>query len=64
MKDQERQPTGPVRLSLVRSLWYRSRREARDDAEAGRSITMPVNVGAPRSSRCCVASPWPCWCWP
>ncbi|WP_460067728.1 potassium channel family protein [Streptomyces sp. YKOK-I1] len=47
MKDQERQPTGPVRLSLVRSLWYRSRREARDDAEAGRSITMPVNVGAP-----------------
>ncbi|KUN81523.1 potassium channel family protein [Streptomyces griseoruber] len=47
MKDQERQPTGPVRLSLVRSLWYRSRREARDDAEAGRSITMPVSVGAP-----------------
>ncbi|MFC4501343.1 MULTISPECIES: potassium channel family protein [Streptomyces] len=47
MKDQERQPGGPARLSLVRSLWYRSRKEARDDAEAGRSITMPVRVGVP-----------------
>lgn len=46
MKDHERQP-GPARLSLFRSLWYRSRTEARDDAEAGRSITMPVRVGVP-----------------
>ncbi|MEU4871837.1 potassium channel family protein [Streptomyces sp. NPDC021608] len=46
MKDHERRP-GPARFSLFRSLWYRSRTEARDDAEAGRSITMPVRVGAP-----------------
>ncbi|MGW2048726.1 potassium channel family protein [Streptomyces sp. NPDC001858] len=47
MKDQERQPAGPARLSLFRSLWYRSRTEARDDAEAGRSITMPVHISVP-----------------
>jgi voltage-gated potassium channel len=47
MKDHERQSADPVRLSLLRSLWYRSRTEARDDAEAGRSITMPLRVGAP-----------------
>ncbi|MEH0545558.1 NAD-binding protein [Streptomyces sp. B21-105] len=47
MKDHERPPGRPVRLSLFRSLWYRSRTEARDDAEAGRSITMPLRVGTP-----------------
>ncbi|MDX3797216.1 potassium channel family protein [Streptomyces sp. AK04-3B] len=47
MKDHERPPARPVRLSLFRSLWYRSRTEAREDAEAGRSITMPVRIGAP-----------------
>lgn len=47
MKDDERQPGRPARLSLFRSLWYRSRTEARDDAEAGRAITMPMRIGAP-----------------
>ncbi|OQR60620.1 Ion channel protein [Streptomyces maremycinicus] len=47
MKDHERQPAGQARLSLFRSLWYRSRSEARDDAEAGRSITMPMRIGVP-----------------
>ncbi|USQ82341.1 potassium channel family protein [Streptomyces phaeoluteigriseus] len=47
MRDQERHPAGPGRLSLLRSLWYRSRAEARDDAEAGRSITMPLQSALP-----------------
>lgn len=47
MKDHERQPARPARLSLFRSLWYRSRTEARDDAEAGRSITMPMRIAVP-----------------
>ncbi|MFJ4619547.1 potassium channel family protein [Streptomyces sp. NPDC088812] len=47
MRDHERQPAGARRLSLLRSLWYRSRAEARDDAEAGRSITMPVQSALP-----------------
>ncbi|MEV6668752.1 potassium channel family protein [Streptomyces sp. NPDC051162] len=38
----------PTWLSLFRSLWHRTRGEAEDDAEAGRSIVMPVqNVAAP-----------------
>ncbi|GAA0351091.1 potassium channel family protein [Streptomyces olivoreticuli] len=38
----------PTRLSLFRSLWHRTRSEAEDDAEAGRSIVMPVQkVSAP-----------------
>ncbi|MBB5119901.1 potassium channel family protein [Streptomyces eurocidicus] len=37
-----------TRISLLRSLWRRTRREAEEDAEAGRSIVMPVqNVAAP-----------------
>ncbi|MFE8017155.1 potassium channel family protein [Streptomyces antibioticus] len=47
MKDHERHPASRARLSLFRSLWYRSRVEARDDAEAGRSITMPVTTTTP-----------------
>ncbi|MEU9668932.1 potassium channel family protein [Streptomyces bobili] len=47
MRDQERHPAAPGRLSLLRSLWYRSRAEARDDAEAGRSITMPLQSTLP-----------------
>ncbi|MFE9623905.1 potassium channel family protein [Streptomyces sp. NPDC006527] len=47
MRDDERQSTGTRRLSLLKSLWYHSRAEARDDAEAGRSITMPLQSGLP-----------------
>ncbi|MFD4572010.1 potassium channel family protein [Streptomyces sp. NPDC058417] len=47
MRDHERRQTGARRLTLLRSLWYRSRAEARDDAEAGRSITMPLQTGIP-----------------
>ncbi|MEU0058091.1 potassium channel family protein [Streptomyces sp. NPDC006334] len=48
MRDHERQPVTTSRLSLFKSLWHRrSRLEARDDAEAGRSITMPVHSGLP-----------------
>ncbi|MCX4763495.1 potassium channel family protein [Streptomyces sp. NBC_01275] len=47
MTDHERQQSKADRLPLLRSLWYRSRREARDDAEAGRSITMPVRTATP-----------------
>ncbi|MET9731869.1 potassium channel family protein [Streptomyces sp. NPDC006458] len=32
---------------MFRSLWYRSRTEARDDAEAGRSIVMPTGTTLP-----------------
>ncbi|MFJ5260717.1 potassium channel family protein [Streptomyces sp. NPDC088387] len=42
MKADERPQARGTRLSIVRSLWYRSRTEARDDAEAGRSISMPT----------------------
>ncbi|CAM5493071.1 potassium channel family protein [Streptomyces aurantiogriseus] len=47
MRDHERPVTGRGRLTLLKSLWYRSRAEARDDAEAGRSITMPLQSGLP-----------------
>ena len=47
MNDHERHPATKARLSLFRSLWYRSRVEARDDAEAGRTITMPVRTSTP-----------------
>src|SRR5262245_2706859 len=47
MKDQEHRPGRPTRFTLLRSLWYRSRTEARDDAEASRSISMPERVGMP-----------------
>ncbi|GKQ38748.1 NAD-binding protein of Kef-type K+ transporter [Streptomyces sp. A012304] len=46
MREQERQPE-PGRASLLRLLWRRSRTEARDDAEAGRAITMPLQSGLP-----------------
>ncbi|UQI49022.1 potassium channel family protein [Streptomyces sp. HU2014] len=37
-----------TRISLLRSLWRRTRSEAEEDAEAGRAIVMPVqNVAAP-----------------
>jgi voltage-gated potassium channel len=38
---------GAGRFSILRSLWYRSRTEALDDAEAGRSIRLPVEVTVP-----------------
>ncbi|MFJ4687763.1 potassium channel family protein [Streptomyces sp. NPDC091377] len=47
MKADERPPTRGSRVSIVRSLWYRSRIEARDDAEAGRSISMPTLSTSP-----------------
>ncbi|MEU2288183.1 potassium channel family protein [Streptomyces sp. NPDC013178] len=47
MRDHEGQTTGAGRISLLKTLWYRSRAEARDDAEAGRSITMPLQSGLP-----------------
>ncbi|WP_246564200.1 potassium channel family protein [Streptomyces roseirectus] len=47
MKDHPRPPTKLSRLSLFRSLWYRSRSDARDDAEASRAVTMPTRSGVP-----------------
>ncbi|CAM5258863.1 Ion channel membrane protein OS=Streptomyces glaucescens OX=1907 GN=SGLAU_17525 PE=4 SV=1 [Streptomyces glaucescens] len=47
MKGDQRPHLQQRGMSLLRSLWYRSRKEARDDAEAGRSITMPTQTVAP-----------------
>ncbi|MFJ4810857.1 potassium channel family protein [Streptomyces longwoodensis] len=47
MKDHGSGPGDPGRLSLLKSLWYRSRSDARDDAEASRSLTMPVHTARP-----------------
>jgi voltage-gated potassium channel len=48
MKDDEKPPSPRgVTQSILRSLWSRSRTEARDDAEAGRSITMPTQSVVP-----------------
>ncbi|MFJ5774827.1 potassium channel family protein [Streptomyces sp. NPDC093094] len=42
MRQDEKTATRPAKTSVLRYLWYRSHREARDDAEAGRSIEMPT----------------------
>lgn len=47
MRDDGRQPSRARRLPLLRSLWYGSRREARDDQEASHFITMPARTGVP-----------------
>ncbi|MET7982242.1 NAD-binding protein [Streptomyces sp. NPDC005281] len=47
MKDENGPSSRTNRFSIFRSLWYRSRAEALDDAEAGRSITMPVARSVP-----------------
>ncbi|MEU3253045.1 potassium channel family protein [Streptomyces sp. NPDC006997] len=47
MHGDEQSPSRPGRLSILRSLWFRSHREARDDAEAGRSINMPTQTVLP-----------------
>ncbi|MFE2041494.1 potassium channel family protein [Streptomyces sp. NPDC059477] len=47
MTADERPPHRTTRLPILRSLWYRSRVEARDDAEAGRSISMPTVTASP-----------------
>ncbi|MER6344892.1 potassium channel family protein [Streptomyces sp. NPDC001595] len=47
MKGDEKPHAQRTGVSLLRSLWYRSRKEARDDAEAGRSITMPTQSAVP-----------------
>ncbi|KND34567.1 potassium channel family protein [Streptomyces acidiscabies] len=47
MKDHPRQPRKLSRLSLFRTLWYRSRSDNRDDAEASRAVTMPTRSGVP-----------------
>lgn len=47
VKDHPRPPGKPSRLSLFRSLWYRSRTDVRDDAEASRSVTMPMRNSVP-----------------
>lgn len=43
----EKKPPRAGRFSIMRSLWYRSNREAQDDFEAGRSITMPAQAVVP-----------------
>ncbi|MGW4031918.1 potassium channel family protein [Streptomyces sp. NPDC004838] len=47
MKDEGRPPFKAGKFSILRSLWYRSHSEAKDDAEAGRSITMPAQAAVP-----------------
>ncbi|WP_327137246.1 potassium channel family protein [Streptomyces sp. NBC_01340] len=47
MNDAKRPPSKIAGFSILRSLWYRSRAEAIDDAEAGRSITMPIESSMP-----------------
>ncbi|GGS87184.1 potassium channel family protein [Streptomyces chromofuscus] len=47
MKDDEHPAAKRARSALLRSLWSRSRKEARADAEAGRAITMPVQNVVP-----------------
>ncbi|MFD7874032.1 potassium channel family protein, partial [Streptomyces sp. NPDC059766] len=47
MNDQRQPPYRTKRLSLLRSVWYRTSTEARDDAEAGRSISMPTQSATP-----------------
>ncbi|GAA2237839.1 potassium channel family protein [Streptomyces amakusaensis] len=48
MKDERRPPPKAAgRFSILLSLWNRSNGEARDDAEAGRSITMPAQAAVP-----------------
>ncbi|MEU9337764.1 potassium channel family protein [Streptomyces sp. NPDC048290] len=42
MSADERPSAPRTRLAIFRTLWSRSRVEARDDAEAGRSIMMPT----------------------
>lgn len=47
MKGEHRPTRGARKSSLLRSVWYRTRTEARDDAEAGRAITMPTQTVTP-----------------
>jgi voltage-gated potassium channel len=47
MKGDEQRHSPQKRAALLRALWYRSRKEARDDAEAGRAITMPTETVVP-----------------
>ncbi|MER6915183.1 potassium channel family protein [Streptomyces sp. NPDC000594] len=47
MRNEKHPPPKAGRLSILRSIWYRSRREAADDDEAGRSITMPAQAAVP-----------------
>ncbi|AWT44365.1 MULTISPECIES: potassium channel family protein [Streptomyces] len=47
MKDEQRPAQGVGRISPLRSVWYRSRSEARDDVEAGRSIVIPTQSATP-----------------
>ncbi|MFD9004888.1 potassium channel family protein [Streptomyces sp. NPDC059582] len=47
MNDKGQPPHKARRFSLLRSVWYRTRTEARDDAEAGRAIAMPTQTATP-----------------
>ncbi|MGW2820029.1 potassium channel family protein [Streptomyces sp. NPDC001443] len=47
MNDRRKPSYRTKRLSLLRSVWYRTSTEARDDAEAGRSISMPTQSATP-----------------
>ncbi|MEO3972712.1 potassium channel family protein [Streptomyces sp. CAU 1734] len=47
MKDERQQSSGPRRISILRSLWSRSKNQAREDVEAGRAITMPAQAAVP-----------------
>ncbi|MCH0563088.1 MULTISPECIES: TrkA family potassium uptake protein [unclassified Streptomyces] len=47
MKDEGHPAHQAGRFSPLRSVWYRSPSEARDDAEAGRAIAMPTQTTTP-----------------
>ncbi|MFR9798391.1 potassium channel family protein [Streptomyces sp. MS06] len=47
MRVEPHRQHGQGRISLLRSLWYHSQTEAREDVEAGRSITLPVQSTVP-----------------
>ncbi|MFF3875041.1 potassium channel family protein [Streptomyces sp. NPDC001978] len=47
MRNDRHPPLTSGKFSMLRLLWHRSRIEAHDDAEAGRSITMPAQSARP-----------------
>ncbi|MFD6528643.1 potassium channel family protein [Streptomyces sp. NPDC060184] len=47
MKDENQPAVRNGRFSILRSLWHRSRSDAREDAEASRAITMPTQGALP-----------------
>ncbi|WP_186768065.1 potassium channel family protein [Streptomyces qinzhouensis] len=47
MKEEEHPPSKEGRFPILRTIWSRPRAEAREDTEAGRSITMPAAAAVP-----------------